>query len=904
MVTVYVDGDDKTGKITDWTLRYHKSKQCLELTCHFPSGKTYTRPFSACRVEPSHTANGTLLIRKGRPDVQTIARAEIVGNKYALIYYPGSTRCYVMKAEDVQIAAETTLKEEAVFNYFRDVAKQRACQAGGDKKAIADNICRQLEKIVPHPDIALHAYCRGTNATRRLPEHLIYPFGLNESQMKSVEQAFSAQISVIEGPPGTGKTQTILNILANIMLQQRSVAIVSNNNAPVDNVYEKLAKVDLDYVIARLGSAENRSAFFAERHALPPGTSEPAPDINAVTQLVTQLKAYLRAQNEAAQLRAEIDELIVEEKYLLQWLKTQEINHTTGISRYGLAQDKITDLMAFMQSLTASRIGLRDRLVLLFKFKIIRTAPLNTPEKRQAMFFALQRHYYATRLQQTRETLASHERRLQENDVETLQKSLTKNSMALLRAHLRQFITPADDLNEKSYQKDFATFLKRYPVISSSTHSIVNSLANGTILDYLIIDEASQQDIIPGILALGCARNVIVVGDRKQLSHVPVKSPMSAPAAHYDCVTHSLLDSLIALYGKALPSTLLKEHYRCHPKIIQFCNKQFYDNQLICMTRDKGEPALSLVVTAKDNHTRNNSNLRELESYTALSWDTSGSRGFIAPYNAQVNLSHQALPADFVSATVHKFQGRECEEIVFSTVLDKKADAVALSFVDDPQLINVAVSRAQKRFTLVTGDNVFSGNNQHIAALIRYMTYYADDTEVHYSPVVSAFDLLYSEYDRSLERLKSRLPPVDSGFLSEHIAAQLIKDTLVLPAYHALTLHQQVPLRQLIARMDDRFTLRQQEFMAQGASCDFVLYYRVGKQPLAVIEVDGGSHTLSEQRERDALKDAILQECGIALLRLRTIDSQIETKIAAFLASALQQDQNGRQSSPVDQALS
>ena len=51
--------------------------------------------------------------------------------------------------------------------------------------------------------------------------------------------------------------------------------------------------------------------------------------------------------------------------------------------------------------------------------------------------------------------------------------------------------------------------------------------------------------------------------------------------------------------------------------------------------------------------------------------DGEGGRGFIAPYNAQVSLSRKRLPADFVKDTVHKFQGRECDEIVFSTVLDK-----------------------------------------------------------------------------------------------------------------------------------------------------------------------------------------------------------------------------------------
>jgi hypothetical protein len=68
------------------------------------------------------------------------------------------------------------------------------------------------------------------------------------------------------------------------------------------------------------------------------------------------------------------------------------------------------------------------------------------------------------------------------------------------------------------------------------------------------------------------------------------------------------------VFKETLPRTLLKEHYRCHPRIIQFCNQQFYDNALVPMTQDKGEAPLRLMVTAKGNHARQNTNLRELDS--------------------------------------------------------------------------------------------------------------------------------------------------------------------------------------------------------------------------------------------------------------------------------------------------
>ncbi len=301
---------------------------------------------------------------------------------------------------------------------------------------------------------------------------------------------------------------------------------------------------------------------------------------------------------------------------------------------------------------------------------------------------------------------------------------------------------------------------------------------------------------------------------------------------------------------------------------------------------------MKLLVTAKGNHTRNNSNRRELDSLLETlkwdgesDWDSENGRGFIAPYNAQVALSRAHLPADFVKDTVHKFQGRECDEIVFSTVLDKKRSSQrGLTFVDDPHLVNVAVSRARNKFTLVTGDDVFAANNGHIAALVRYIEYYADEKQIHRAPVVSAFDLLYTEYDQSLERLNARLRPSDSRYKSEQIVAQRLRDALSREAYRAMTFHSQIALIQLVSSANEALTSWERDFMRNRASCDFVLYFKVGKTPLGVIEVDGGYHGTARQAERDALKDSILRKSEIPLLRLQTVESHIEEKIAEFLA--------------------
>ena len=72
----------------------------------------------------------------------------------------------------------------------------------------------------------------------------------------------------------------------------------------------------------------------------------------------------------------------------------------------------------------------------------------------------------------------------------------------------------------------------------------------------------------------------------------------------YSYAQNSLLSSFIKLY-KDIPRTLLKEHYRCHPKIIGFCNQKFYNNELVILTNEQdNDKPLVLYKTTKGNHAR------------------------------------------------------------------------------------------------------------------------------------------------------------------------------------------------------------------------------------------------------------------------------------------------------------
>lgn len=179
--------------------------------------------------------------------------------------------------DELQINKSVLESSEAkqVFEYLQEVAGYISVRAENDTPILS----KQYEKIDFLGDDTAAAvylkpeeYSAGTDIDSSAP---IFPFGCNESQYHAVMNALSNRISVIEGPPGTGKTQTILNIIANLILQGKSVQVVSNNNSAIDNIIEKLAsqKYGMGFIAAQLGRDERKDAFIAAQTGLYPDIS-------------------------------------------------------------------------------------------------------------------------------------------------------------------------------------------------------------------------------------------------------------------------------------------------------------------------------------------------------------------------------------------------------------------------------------------------------------------------------------------------------------------------------------------------------------------------------------------------------------------------------------------------------
>jgi very-short-patch-repair endonuclease len=86
------------------------------------------------------------------------------------------------------------------------------------------------------------------------PSKIYVPLNCDSSQMVAVEAGSRDQDFVLEGPPGTGKSETITNIIVNNMAQGRKVLFVSEKIAALQVVYRRLQKIHLDCHVLELHS--------------------------------------------------------------------------------------------------------------------------------------------------------------------------------------------------------------------------------------------------------------------------------------------------------------------------------------------------------------------------------------------------------------------------------------------------------------------------------------------------------------------------------------------------------------------------------------------------------------------------------------------------------------------------
>ena len=256
-------------------------------------------------------------------------------------------------------------------------------------------------------------------------------------------------------------------------------------------------------------------------------------------------------------------------------------------------------------------------------------------------------------------------------------------------------------------------------------------------LDYLVVDEAGQLSLANVVAVAQAAHNLILVGDPQQLAQ-PSKG------AHPEGAGVSGLDHVLGEHATIPPERgLFLDHTRrMHPAICRFISELAYEDRLESIDECANQVVTNSGVLAgaglrwvpvehEGNRTSSEEEALVLDTlFRAVlnrPWvDAAGQSGWltvqdllvVAPYNAQVALLSDLLPAGARVGTVDKFQGQEAP-VVFVSLAASSADDVprGMQFLYSRNRLNVAVSRARALSVLVASPTLLRAHCRSVEQL-------------------------------------------------------------------------------------------------------------------------------------------------------------------------------------------
>ena len=247
-------------------------------------------------------------------------------------------------------------------------------------------------------------------------------------------------------------------------------------------------------------------------------------------------------------------------------------------------------------------------------------------------------------------------------------------------------------------------------------------------LDYLFVDEAGQMSLANVLAASRAAKNLILLGDPAQL-----EQPQQG--AHPDGTEVSALKHLLGKHKTMPPDQglFLDRTWRLHPDICGFTSELHYEGLLESreglekqeLRGDTPFAGAGLFHVSVIHDGNQSSSPEEVAAVTSviqslqrdgLTWvNGDGEEAplesehilIVAPYNAQISALKKALPGIKIG-TVDKFQGQEAPVVIFSMTSSSPEDAPrGLSFLYNPNRLNVATSRARCAVILVANPRLF-----------------------------------------------------------------------------------------------------------------------------------------------------------------------------------------------------
>lgn len=568
---------------------------------------------------------------------------------------------------------------------------------------------------------------------------VIPPLPVSESQYLAIRDGLSLPLTVISGPPGTGKSQVVIALMVSAAAAGRSVLFVSHRHQALDAVQNRLEELVGDLPILARAYAGSQEESFSFKQAI---------------DLILSRHVGTRASEALEQRKSVISNLGQRLDELLDSVSNYEdLGEDVARLNAELHRREVTASETPDGAGRSATSGLLQWILRVLR--LLRLIPPGEPIEVEDAVSALtmrdlqkhlrraeRRHRHAQdtirvspadqTLPNNLEALCQEGRKLLPALVDALHACSEEDLERLVDLRGNLGLTNSIEDLRSLWRDNAELVLRRFPLWACSTLAVSSRipLVPG-LFDYLVIDEATTSDIASALPLFARAKHAIVVGDRQQTGMISDLHPArEAELRQHAGLNHTELGrftySQISLFDlvwsrPAAHRHMLRDHFRCHSEIAAYCSETFYDGRLFVRTVDsdlrppKGQrPGLHWTnvtgpIERAGNGCRSHAEAAALvEHLVTLVEDGGydGTVGVVTPFNRQsellVHMIEQRLPRDVIDkvqlrvGTSHAFQGDARDVVLVSLCYGRDMPRNGDWFLrNSRELMNVAISRAR-----------------------------------------------------------------------------------------------------------------------------------------------------------------------------------------------------------------
>ncbi len=456
----------------------------------------------------------------------------------------------------------------------------------------------------------------------------VTPLSLSDAQLNVVKNVENAKLVSVFGPPGTGKSQTIVNLAAHLIANGKTVLVASRMDKAVDVVAERLNELGAPFLALRAGRLNYQRELsmqlqdlLANKVDLDEGAE------NSILCDVSDMENLLKAIRDLEQKSEKIIKLEEEWNNVngqinlakVQFANPQFIKNVLKEDEINTVENSINILSGNLEK-SGFWSGIKNMSAIGNLKKILRTNNFDVNNENIAILknelefakLVCKARMIETEIQaignvhilsEQIRNLKQKQKRLAIDILKTKRRAALKGLMQdpvkrqRLFVHSKSLVERKKNLQNRLLEtEDFRPLLEAFPCWCVTTYAVSGSLPmKPGLFDVVIIDEASQCDIASCFPILYRAKKAVVVGDDKQLPHLSFleKAKEQSFLSQYGINdryqlmwrfrTNSMFD--LANYYSMHP-VLLDEHFRSLPPIINFSNKEFYGGRIKVMRRN------------------------------------------------------------------------------------------------------------------------------------------------------------------------------------------------------------------------------------------------------------------------------------------------------------------------------